>query len=54
MRDLPLTGGRYVYVTQDWTYRGLTYFSSTQSLSMTVFGIVGGALMFVMKRCKVS
>ncbi|KAJ9093910.1 hypothetical protein QFC19_008142 [Naganishia cerealis] len=35
----------FIYVTQDWSYRNLTYFASCQTLSLTVFGIVGGTLM---------
>lgn len=44
----------FVFVTRDWTYRGLTYFSATQSLALTVFGIIGGMLMFATRRFKVS
>lgn len=35
----------FVYVTRDWSYRYLSYFSSTQSLSLTIFGILAGAVM---------
>lgn len=44
---------RYVYVTRDWNYRELGYFTAVQSLTMTVFGIVGGALMWATHRFKV-
>lgn len=43
----------YVYVTQEWSYRDLTYFSATQSLALTVFGIIGGTIMYATRRFKV-
>ncbi|WRT64021.1 uncharacterized protein IL334_000948 [Kwoniella shivajii] len=42
----------YVYVTENWSYRNLTYFSATQSLALTVFGILGGLLMYITRRFK--
>ncbi|TYJ53742.1 hypothetical protein B9479_005650 [Cryptococcus floricola] len=42
----------YVYVTQSWSTRDLTYFSSTQSLALTIFGITGGIVMFSTQRFK--
>ncbi|RXK36198.1 hypothetical protein M231_06542 [Tremella mesenterica] len=42
----------YVYVTQNWSYRNLTYFSATQSLALTIFGITGGAIMYATQRFK--
>lgn len=43
----------FIYVTQDWSYRNLTYFASCQTLSLTVFGIVGGTLMAKYRDVKV-
>jgi hypothetical protein len=45
--------GRYVVVTESWNYRGLTYFAATHSISITVFGIVAGVIMWGTKRFKV-
>ncbi|WVF70813.1 hypothetical protein IAT40_005607 [Kwoniella sp. CBS 6097] len=42
----------YVYVTQDWIPRELTYFSATQSLALTIFGILGGFIMYATQRFK--
>ncbi|ORY20677.1 major facilitator superfamily domain-containing protein [Naematelia encephala] len=42
----------YVYVTRGWNYRYLTYFVAIQSLALTVFGIIGGAIMYATKRFK--
>ncbi|WVQ85445.1 hypothetical protein IAT38_007610 [Cryptococcus sp. DSM 104549] len=42
----------YVYVTQNWTYRNLTYFSATQSLALTIFGIAAGFIMWSTRRFK--
>ncbi|WWD18029.1 hypothetical protein CI109_102476 [Kwoniella shandongensis] len=42
----------YVVVTETWSYRDLTYFSATQSLALTIFGIIGGAIMFATRRFK--
>ncbi|WVO19791.1 uncharacterized protein IAS62_001081 [Cryptococcus decagattii] len=42
----------YVYVTEDWSYRNLTYFSSAQSLALTIFGIMAGFIMFATRRFK--
>ncbi|WWC66478.1 uncharacterized protein I206_100380 [Kwoniella pini CBS 10737] len=42
----------YVYVTQTWSYRDLTYFSATQSLALTIFGICGGIIMYFTRRFK--
>lgn len=50
----PADRDSFAFVTRDWTYRGLTYFSATQSLALTVFGIIGGMLMFATRRFKVS
>ncbi len=44
----------YVSVTQGWNYRDLTYFSATQSLALTIFGITAGAIMYATRRFKVS
>ena len=44
----------YVVVTESWNYRGLTYFAATHSISITVFGIVAGIIMWGTKRFKVS
>jgi hypothetical protein len=44
---------RYVVVTESWNYRGLTYFAATHSISITVFGIVAGVIMWGTKRFKV-
>lgn len=47
-------GGRYIYVTEpEWDYRKMTYFAATQSLALTIFGVVGGAVMFATQRFKV-
>jgi MFS family permease len=35
----------FVYITQDWDSRYMSYFSSIQSLSLTIFGILGGMIM---------
>ena len=35
----------FIYVTQDWSARNLSYFSSIQTMAMTVAGIAGGAIM---------
>ena len=43
----------YVVVTESWNYRGLTYFAATHSISITVFGIVAGVIMWGTKRFKV-
>lgn len=46
---------RYIYVTEpEWDYRKMTYFAATQSLALTIFGVVGGAVMFATQRFKVS
>lgn len=42
----------YVYVTQNWSYANLTYFSATQSLALTIFGIVAGIIMWATRRFK--
>ncbi|KAK6905574.1 hypothetical protein I203_106404 [Kwoniella mangroviensis CBS 8507] len=42
----------YVYVTQNWSYRDLTYYSATQSLALTIFGICGGIIMYFTRRFK--
>nr|XP_018267067.1 uncharacterized protein I303_01050 [Kwoniella dejecticola CBS 10117]OBR89225.1 hypothetical protein I303_01050 [Kwoniella dejecticola CBS 10117] len=42
----------YVYVTQTWSYRDLTYYSATQSLALTIFGITGGIVMYFTRRFK--
>ncbi|WWC86118.1 uncharacterized protein L201_000989 [Kwoniella dendrophila CBS 6074] len=42
----------YVYVTQSWSYRDLTYYSATQSLALTIFGICGGIIMYFTRRFK--
>jgi len=42
----------YVTVTQNWSYANLTYFSATQSLALTIFGILGGAIMWGTQRFK--
>jgi hypothetical protein len=47
------TDSRYVVVTESWNYRGLTYFAATHSISITVFGIVAGVIMWGTKRFKV-
>ncbi|WVO17819.1 hypothetical protein L204_105517 [Cryptococcus depauperatus] len=42
----------YVSVTENWTYRNLTYFSSTQTLSLTASGILAGFIMYATRRFK--
>ncbi|KAK8865789.1 hypothetical protein IAR55_000936 [Kwoniella newhampshirensis] len=42
----------YVYVTETWSYRDLTYFSATQSLALTIFGILAGIIMYATRRFK--
>jgi hypothetical protein len=45
---------RYIYVTRShWKYRQITYFTATQMMTMTIFGIIGGSLMAATKRFKV-
>ncbi|KAK4688897.1 MFS transporter, SIT family, siderophore-iron:H+ symporter, partial [Tremellales sp. Uapishka_1] len=42
----------YVTVTQNWSYKNLTYFSNTQSLALTIFGILAGMIMAATRRFK--
>lgn len=44
----------FVYTTQDWEIRYLTYFSLTQTVALTFFAIVGGAIMSYTRDVKVS
>lgn len=44
----------FIYITQDWDARYMSYFSSIQTLSLTVFGIAGGAIMSYTRDVKVS
>ncbi|KAL7410360.1 major facilitator superfamily domain-containing protein [Mrakia frigida] len=39
-------------VKYNWTYRSLTYFSLTQSMGLTIFAILGGAIMYATRRYK--
>lgn len=47
-----LTLFSYVFVTQDFSQRNLTYFSYTQTLCLTFFGIVAGIIMATTRRYK--
>ena len=44
----------FIYVTQDWSPRNLSYFASIQTMAMTIFGIIGGAIMSRTREVKVS
>ena len=61
IRELANCDGRqlahisFIFVTRsDWNYREITYFTATQMMTMTIFGIVGGFLMVATKRFKVG
>ncbi|ORX37004.1 major facilitator superfamily domain-containing protein [Kockovaella imperatae] len=42
----------YIFVTENWSFLDLSYFSATQSLSLTAFGILGGIIMWASRRLK--
>jgi MFS family permease len=44
----------FIYVTQDWSPRNLSYFASIQTMAMTIFGIIGGAIMSRTRDVKVT
>jgi hypothetical protein len=44
----------FIAVTHDWTYRYQSYFSSTQTLALTIFGIAAGIALIWLRRFKVS
>ena len=53
--EIEMGFGRYIYVTETtWNYRAITYFTALQSLALTIFGIVGGIIMWGTKRFKVG
>jgi hypothetical protein len=44
----------FVYVTKDWDARYMSYFGYTQTIALTVFGIMAGAIMSYTREVKVS
>jgi hypothetical protein len=44
----------FVFVTKDWDVRYMSYFASTQTIALTVFGIMAGAIMSYTRDVKVS
>jgi hypothetical protein len=43
----------FVYITQEWSIKEVGYFGNTQSVALTVFGIVAGVIMRLTHRYKV-
>lgn len=44
----------FVFVTKDWDARYMSYFGYTQTIALTVFGIMAGAIMSYTREVKVS
>jgi hypothetical protein len=44
----------FVFVTKDWDVRYMSYFAYTQTIALTVFGIMAGAIMSYTRDVKVS
>lgn len=44
----------FVFITQDWDARYLSYFGYTQTIALTVFGIMAGVIMSYTRDVKVS